>query len=160
MSLTQNYTPPRRDRVGFARTWFKRMLAGAQAVVAHAIRSSRYAKLSWRTSAAGLLLCTTTITVTLVAIGLYHVYLDRTNLPDLEPFVRFDFATIGHIYDTNGQSLIEMATEYRWISKYEEIPPVVTGAILAAEDKNFYSHNGVDYSSIPRVLGKLRCSTC
>jgi hypothetical protein len=34
----------------------------------------------------------------------------------LEPFVRFDFPTIGHIYDTNGQPLMEMATEYRSIS--------------------------------------------
>jgi penicillin-binding protein 1A len=67
-------------------------------------------------------------------------HLDRTNLPDLEPFVRFDFPTIGHIYDTNGQPLMEMATEYRWISRYEEIPRVISGAILAAEDKNFFSH--------------------
>lgn len=49
-----------------------------------------------------------------------------------------------------------MATEHRWISRYEAIPPVVSSAILAAEDKNFFSHNGVDYSSIPRVLSKLR----
>src|ERR1700681_1538464 len=107
MSLTQNYTPPRRNWVGFARTWFRRMLAGTQAVAGSAIRSSRYAKLNWRTSATGLLLCTTTITVTLVAIGLYHVYLDRTNLPDLEPFVRFDFPTIGHVYDIHDQPLME-----------------------------------------------------
>ena len=51
---------------------------------------------------------------------------------------------------------MEMATEHRWISRYEDIPPVVSGAILAAEDKNFFSHNGVDYSIIPRVLSKLR----
>jgi len=110
----------------------------------------------WSKPAPGLLLCTTVIMATFVGIGFYRIYLDRTNLPDLEPFVRFDFPTIGHIYDTNGQSLMEMATEYRWISKYEDIPPVVCGAILAAEDKNFFSHNGVDYSSIPRMLGKLR----
>jgi penicillin-binding protein 1A len=51
---------------------------------------------------------------------------------------------------------MEMATEYRWISQYGDIPPVVSGAILAAEDRNFFSHSGVDYSRIPRVLGKLR----
>jgi penicillin-binding protein 1A len=132
------------------------MPAGAQAMAARGIRGGRYAALHWRRSAAGLLLCITLIAATLVGIGFYCIYLDRTNLPDLEPFVRFDFPTIGHIYDTNGQPLMEMATEYRWISKYEDIPSLVTGAILAAEDKNFYSHNGVDYSSIPRVLGKLR----
>ena len=133
---------------------FKRMLAGARAMAARATRISRYALPRWMKPAAGLLLFTTLITV--VGIGFYHVYLDRTNLPDLEPLVRFDFPTIGHVYDINGRPLIEMATEHRWISRYEDIPPVVSSAILAAEDKNFFSHNGVDYSSIPRVLSKLR----
>jgi len=132
------------------------MLAGARAMAARAIRISRYTQTGWRRSAAGLFLFTTLLTATVVGIGFYHIYLDRTNLPDLEPFVRFDFPTIGHVYDIHGQPLIEMATEHRWISKYEDIPPVVSSAILAAEDKNFFSHNGVDYSSIPRVLSKLR----
>ena len=72
-----------------------------------AIRISRYTQTRWRRSAAGLLLFTTLITATVVGIGFYHIYLDRTNLPDLEPFVRFDFPTIGHVYDINGQPLIE-----------------------------------------------------
>jgi penicillin-binding protein 1A len=156
MNLTTHDTPSRWDWVGVVLTWFMRMLAVAQAMAARGTRGSRYAKLRWRKPAAGLFLCTTLMTATLVGIGFYRIYLDRTNLPDLEPFVRSDFPTVGHIYDTNGQPLMEMATEYRWISKYQDIPPVVCGAILAAEDKNFFSHNGVDYSSIPRVLAKLR----
>ena len=132
------------------------MRAGARARAVRGIRRGRDAALRWRRPIAGLFLCITITTAGLVGIGFYHIFLDRSHLPDLEPFVRSDFPTIGHIYDINGQPLMEMATEYRWISKYEDIPPVVTGAILAAEDKNFYSHNGVDYSCIPRVLGKLR----
>ena len=60
---------------------------------------------------------------------------------------------------SNGQSLIELAREYRQIIKYEDIPPIVRDAILAAEDKNFFSHSGVDYSIIPRALGKVRIGT-
>ena len=103
-------------------------------MAARGIRRSRYPTLRWTKPAAGLLLCTTLITATVVGIGFYRIYLDRTDLPDLGPFVRFDFPAIGHIYDTNGLPLMEVATEYRWISKYEEIPPVVRGAVLAAED--------------------------
>jgi penicillin-binding protein 1A len=88
--------------------------------------------------------------------ALYHVHFDRENLPDLGPFTRFEFPAIGHVYDTNGQPLIELAREYRHITQYAEIPPVVREAILAAEDKHFFSHNGVDYFSIPRVVGKVR----
>jgi penicillin-binding protein 1A len=92
-----------------------------------------------------------------LAIGaLHHLYFDRHNLPDLDAFTRFEFPTIGHVYDANGQPLIELARESRQITRYADIPPIVLGAILATEDKHFFSHNGVDYFSIPRVLGKVR----
>jgi len=88
--------------------------------------------------------------------ALHHVYLDRQNLPDLGPFTRFEYPGIGHVYDANGQPLIELAREYRQIVQYQDIPPIVRDAILAAEDKHFFSHNGVDYLSLPRVVAKIR----
>src|SRR6202049_2083667 len=95
--------------------------------------------------------------VALSAVGaLHHIYLDRRNLPDLGPFTRFEFPTIGHIYDAHGQPLIELARESREITQYQDIPPIVRDAILATEDKHFFSHSGVDYLCIPRVLGKVR----
>ena len=45
--------------------------------------------------------------------------------------------------------LIELAREYRRIVTYDEVPPVLRHAILAAEDKNFFSHSGVDYGALP-----------
>jgi penicillin-binding protein 1A len=87
---------------------------------------------------------------------LYHIYFNRQDLPDAGPFLRFEFPAVGHVYDTNGQPLIELAREYRAITQYADIPPVVRGAILATEDKRFFTHNGVDYFSIPRVIGKVR----
>lgn len=91
-----------------------------------------------------------------MAAGFHHIYFDRTDLPDIEPFARFEFPAIGCIYDANGLPIIEMAREYRRITRYEELPHIVRDAIIAAEDKNFFSHNGVDYSTIPRVLTKVR----
>src|SRR5688572_9659763 len=94
---------------------------------------------------------------TLLAVAeFHHVYFNRHNLPDLGPFTRFEFPTIGRVYDAGGKPLIELAREYREIARYEDIPPIVRDAILAAEDKRFFSHNGVDYLSVPRVLGKVR----
>jgi penicillin-binding protein 1A len=87
---------------------------------------------------------------------LSDIYLSRRNLPDLGPFTRFEFPTIGHVYDTNGEPLIELAREYRQIAQYHDIPPIVRNAIIATEDKRFFSHDGVDYGSIPRVLSKIR----
>jgi penicillin-binding protein 1A len=99
------------------------------------------------------------IAVFVLLMGLHHVYFDRNSLPDIGPFVRFEFPAIGHVYDANGQPLIELARERRQIMQYGDIPPIVRNAILAAEDKNFFSHGGVDYSRIPRVLSKVRVGT-
>jgi len=61
---------------------------------------------------------------------------------------------MGHIYDANGHVLIELGRERREIIQYKNIPDVLRQAILSAEDENFFSHTGVDYSVFPRLLGK------
>jgi len=96
--------------------------------------------------------------VPLVLIAL-HVYGDRTNLPDPGPFERFEFLAIGHVYDASGTPLVQLAREHRTITAFEDIPPVVRDAIVATEDKHFFTHNGVDYSTIPRVLRRVRTAT-
>lgn len=120
------------------------------------IRSTRFSGLRWGRGILYLVIGTTFITAALVAVGLHHVYFDRTNLPDIGPFTRFEFPKIGQIYDANGQPLFELAKEYRRIIQYEDIPPIVRDAILATEDKNFFMHNGVDYSVFPRMFRKVR----
>ena len=84
----------------------------------------------------------------------HHVYFDRTNLPDLEPFIRFEPPTTGVVRDVHGQVLIELAREYRRIVTYDEVPLILRQAIIAAEDKSFFSHSGVDYRALPRVIQK------
>ena len=61
---------------------------------------------------------------------------------------------MGHIYDAKGRVLAELGRERREITQYQGIPVVLRQAILSAEDKNFFSHSGVDYSVFPRMLGK------
>jgi penicillin-binding protein 1A len=93
--------------------------------------------------------------VLLLAAGLVHrVYFDRSGLPDLEPFIRFEPPTTGEVFDGRGQVLIQLAREYRRLVSYDEVPLIVRQAILAAEDKNFLSHSGVEYGALPRVVQK------
>src|ERR1700692_1733186 len=73
----------------------------------------------------------------------FYVNFNRTNLPDLEGFIRFEPPTMGHIYDVNGNVLIELGRERRDIVRYEDIPDIVREAILSAEDKKFFSYSGV-----------------
>jgi penicillin-binding protein 1A len=89
----------------------------------------------------------------------HHIYFDRSGIPDLEPFIRFELSTIGKVYDARGTVLVEVAREYRQVVSYEEVPPVLRHAILAAEDKNFFTHSGVDYRALPRVLYRTATSS-
>jgi penicillin-binding protein 1A len=94
------------------------------------------------------------IPVVLILCGLIYISYNRTDLPDLDAFLRFEPPTTGHIYDANGHVLIELGRERREIIQYKEIPDVLRQAILSAEDESFFSHAGVDYSVFPRLLGK------
>jgi len=95
------------------------------------------------------------VPLVLILCGNTYISYNRTNLPDLDAFLRFEPPTMGHIYDANGHVLIELGRERREIIQYKNIPDVLRQAILSAEDENFFSHAGVDYSVFPRLLGKI-----
>jgi len=85
---------------------------------------------------------------------LHHVYFDRSDLPDIEAFIRFELPATGRVYDARGVVLISVAREYRRVVTYDEVPVILRHAILAAEDRNFFDHAGVDYGVLPRVVQK------
>jgi penicillin-binding protein 1A len=92
-----------------------------------------------------------------VGVGLsawltHRVWIDRSGAPDIQAFIRFDEPTSSAIYAANGPLLIELARQRREIVDFDQIPPVLREALLAAEDKNFFTHRGVDPAAWPRVL--------
>ena len=93
-----------------ARTWFKHMRVRARIAVRN-IRRTRLRRVAWSNGYVRLLVCATASAAMLAAAGFYHVYLDRNDLPDLGGFTRFEFPTIGHIYDARDQPLKEMTVE-------------------------------------------------
>ncbi|HTQ08675.1 MAG TPA: transglycosylase domain-containing protein, partial [Fimbriimonadaceae bacterium] len=54
------------------------------------------------------------------------------------------------IVSADGQVLYTVESEFREPVKLADIPQVVRDAIVAAEDKRFYEHGGVDYEAIVR----------
>lgn len=57
------------------------------------------------------------------------------------------------IYSSDGKVLFRVSSEYRdAIKSISEVPDVVKNATLAAEDKRFYHHSGVDYIALVRML--------
>jgi Transglycosylase len=131
-------------------------VAPARGSVGHPVGSRWTRRVILLLTCGGIVAVASVLAALLAVAEIHHVYFSRHNLPDLGPFTRFEFPTIGHVYDASGRPLIELAREYREIARYEDIPPIVRDAILSAEDKRFFSHNGIDYVTIPRVLGKVR----
>ena len=60
---------------------------------------------------------------------------------------------VTRIYARDGETLIgEVYKERRTVLSYDEIPSHVENAFLAAEDAEFYHHEGMDYVGILRAL--------
>jgi len=114
---------------------------------------------AWPRRAVRIVATSLALLLLLAAGPVYHVYFDRSRLPDLESFLRFEPPRIGEIYDDRGTVLIELAREYRRVISFDGVPLILRRAILAAEDKNFFSHSGVEYRALPRVVQKTALSS-
>ncbi|HOO72522.1 MAG TPA: PBP1A family penicillin-binding protein [Spirochaetota bacterium] len=58
------------------------------------------------------------------------------------------------LYDVNGELIAELFLEKRQLVSYEELPQSLINAFLAAEDKGFYEHFGINPMAILRASGK------
>jgi penicillin-binding protein 1A len=73
-------------------------------------------------------------------------------LPDLATYHQVA-ATTTMMRGWDGTPLAELATERREILPFEAFPPQLVHAFLAAEDRRFYEHHGLDYRGIARAVG-------
>ncbi|MBV9554594.1 MAG: PBP1A family penicillin-binding protein [Alphaproteobacteria bacterium] len=83
-----------------------------------------------------------------IALAVAHFSED---LPDHQQLLSYQPATGTKVYAGDGSLLAEFAAENRTIVPLKQIPPLVVHAFLAAEDRDFYSHNGVNPMSILRA---------
>jgi penicillin-binding protein 1A len=83
-------------------------------------------------------------------VGVTLWYFGR-DLPDYQQLAHYEPPLLTRVYAANGRLLAEYASERRIFVPIEAIPPRVTQAFIAAEDKNFYIEHGVDPVSILRA---------
>ncbi|MGB4058517.1 MAG: PBP1A family penicillin-binding protein, partial [Alphaproteobacteria bacterium] len=80
-----------------------------------------------------------------------------SDLPDYSQLKEYKPPIITRIYAGDGRLMAEFAQERRVFVPVGEIPPRVKNAFIAAEDQNFYSHEGVDLVAIARAMvGNLK----
>jgi penicillin-binding protein 1A len=88
------------------------------------------------------------VSVTAVAGLLWHYSKD---LPDYSQLQDYEPAVMTRVHASDGSLLAEYARERRLYIPIQAVPKLVINAFVAAEDKNFYEHNGIDFQGIMRA---------
>ncbi|MEI7572640.1 MAG: transglycosylase domain-containing protein, partial [Phenylobacterium sp.] len=88
-----------------------------------------------------------------VAIAIYTAWLFH-DLPDAGDLVDYRPPTSTRAYAWDGTLIGEFSRERRIFVPYDNIPPHLALAFLAAEDRSFFKHNGVDPAGLARALGR------
>src|SRR5262249_32460931 len=83
------------------------------------------------------------------AAGLLWHY--SQSLPDYSQLQDYEPAVMTRVHASDGSLLAEYARERRLYIPIQAVPKLVIHAFVAAEDKNFYEHGGIDFSGIARA---------
>src|SRR6187402_3952951 len=89
----------------------------------------------------------------LVGVGaiaglLWHFSKD---LPDYSQLQDYEPPVVTRVHAADGALVAEYARERRLYIPIQAVPKLVINAFLAAEDKNFYEHGGLDFTGIARA---------
>jgi penicillin-binding protein 1A len=73
------------------------------------------------------------------------------DLPDYSQLQNYEPPVMTRVHASDGSLLGEYAKERRLYLPIQAVPKLVINAFLAAEDKNFYEHGGIDYPGMLRA---------
>jgi len=73
------------------------------------------------------------------------------DLPDYSQLQDYEPPVMTRVHASDGSLVAEYARERRLYLPIQAIPKLVTNAFIAAEDKNFYEHGGLDFQGIMRA---------
>jgi len=73
------------------------------------------------------------------------------DLPEDSQLQNYEPPVMTRVHASDGSLLAEYSKERRLYLPIQAVPKLVINAFLAAEDKNFYEHGGIDYSGMVRA---------
>ncbi len=76
------------------------------------------------------------------------------SIPDYRFLKNYKPPVSSKVYSGNGELVADFSKEKRIFVPYEAIPKNVINSFLSAEDKNFFSHPGVDAKGVMRAIVK------
>lgn len=80
--------------------------------------------------------------------GLLLVY--TTDLPQVNALETYRPSSITELYDDHGRVIGSFALQRRVVAGYEDFPPVLRDGLVSIEDKDFYTHSGINFW---RIIG-------
>jgi len=83
-------------------------------------------------------------------VGISLIYFGR-DLPSHQQLVNYVPAIGTKVYASGGTFMTEFASEHRTVVPIGQVPRTMIQAVLAAEDRDFYTHNGVNPTAIFRA---------
>ncbi len=97
-----------------------------------------------------IFLLTVSIGSMLTIITILWLYSNK--LPDYKFLKMYKPAVSSKLYSGSGELVSDFSSEKRIFVPYETIPKIVINSFLSAEDKNFFTHPGVDAKGIMRAV--------
>jgi penicillin-binding protein 1A len=89
--------------------------------------------------------------IAVAGAGIYAISYYSKDLPDYSTLKNYQPPEVTRVYAGDGRLMAEFATEKRVFVPYNAVPEVVRNAFVSVEDKNFYSHHGVDFYALVRA---------
>jgi len=80
-----------------------------------------------------------------------YLYL-QPSLPTVEAMRQIELQVPLRVYSRDGQVIAQIGEQRRIPVTFDDIPPMVRQAFIAAEDDRFFEHSGFDYQGILRSL--------
>ena len=97
-----------------------------------------------------LLLSAVAVTGAVGTLYIFHQY--GKGLPDYRQLADYDPSVMTRIHAGDGRLLNEYAIERRVFVPLDAMPGLVVQAFIAAEDKNFFEHPGIDVTGVARAI--------
>jgi penicillin-binding protein 1A len=89
----------------------------------------------------------------LLALAAFFYYVVAT-LPKIDRLADYRPPIVSQVFGDDGSLVGEFYLERRTVVPVDKIPKKLIQAFVAAEDSNFYQHNGIDYLGIVRAAFK------
>ncbi len=99
-----------------------------------------------------IIISSTFLVASLFALGVLWIF--SNNLPDYKFLKNYKPPVSSKVYSGEGELVSDFSSEKRIFVPYDAIPKKIVNSFLSAEDKNFFTHPGVDAKGVLRAVIK------